>query len=80
MDAVSDILDDLAVRRLEFAVLFPSLERQSSESCLGCRLVFFSVPSDLFSLQVVVEIAEQEQGAIEPLLLLGFGVETISEG
>ena len=42
--------------------------------------MLFRVSPDLLGLQVVVELAKQEQGAIEPLLLLGSGVETILEG
>jgi hypothetical protein len=42
--------------------------------------VLFFVSPHLLGLQVVVEVAKQEQGAIEPLLLLGSEIEAIFEG
>ncbi|MEM0287823.1 MAG: hypothetical protein QXG05_06630 [Nitrososphaerota archaeon] len=42
--------------------------------------MLFSISSNLFSLQVVVDAAEEEQGAIEPLLLLCCWIEPVPEG
>jgi hypothetical protein len=42
--------------------------------------VLFLVSPHLIGFQVVVEVAQQEQGAIEPHLLFGPGIETILEG
>ena len=80
MDAVSDVLDDLAVDRLEVLVEFAGAQRECPEPRQRRRLVLFPVAPYLLGLQVVVEVAKHEQGAIEPLLLLGPWIETIFEG
>ncbi len=67
IDSVTYILNNLRVDCLEFIIRL----RNSSVSLLNVVRdvdihMLFSIPSNLFSLQVVVEVAEEEQGAIEP--------------